>query len=120
MICLSPTVTQSARHSSSIRFRTSGQNIGSRVGQAIARLEKTGALHAANLPVPGRSLTTDKAFADEKETIALMHAGRGRGVAVMRGRAVDKALHNGPLTAGQKDAVKLILSDKDRTVSVQG
>ena len=89
-------------------------------GQAIARLEKTGMLHAADLPVPGRSLTTDKAFADEKETIALMHAGRGRGVAIMRGRAVDKALHNGPLTAGQKDAVKLILSDKDRTVSVQG
>ena len=88
--------------------------------QAIARLEKTGALHAADLPVPGRSFTTDKALADEKETIALMHAGRGRGAAAMRGRTVDKALRNGPLTAGQKDAVKLILSAKDRTVGVQG
>ena len=38
----------------------------------------------------------------------------------MRARAVDKALRNGPLTAGQKDAVKLILTAKDRTVGVQG
>ena len=87
---------------------------------AAARLEKAGTLHAANLPVPGQSLTTDKAIADEKETVALMRSGRDRGVAVMRGRAVDKALRNGPLTAGQKDAVKSILSAKDRTVGVQG
>ena len=33
---------------------------------------------------------------------------------------VDKALRSGPLTSGQKDAVKLILSGKDRTVGVQG
>ena len=77
-------------------------------------------MHAANLPVPGNSLTTDKAVADEKETVVLMRAGRDRGAAAMRGRAVDKALRNGPLTAGQKDAVKLILSGKDRTVGIQG
>ncbi len=87
---------------------------------AVTRLEEAGTLHAANLPVPGDSLTTDKAVADEKETIALMRSGRDRGAAAMRGRAVDKALRNGPLTAGQKDAVKLILSGKDRTVGVQG
>ncbi len=87
---------------------------------AVTRLEKAGALHAANLPVPGQSLTTDKAVADERETVALMRAGRDRGAAAMRGRAVDKALRNGLLTAGQKDAVKLILSAKDRTVGVQG
>ena len=89
-------------------------------GRAIARLEKMGVLRAANLPVPGQSLTTDKAIADERETVALMRAGQGRGVAAMRGRAVDKALRNGPLTTGQKNAVKLILSGKDRTVGVQG
>ena len=49
-----------------------------------------------------------------------MHAGRGRGVAAMRGRTADKALRNSPLTAGQKDAVKLILYGKDRKVGVQG
>ena len=38
----------------------------------------------------------------------------------MRGRAVDKALRNGPLTRGQREAVKLILSSNDRVVGVQG
>ncbi|MYA95828.1 MAG: AAA family ATPase, partial [Nitrospinae bacterium] len=38
----------------------------------------------------------------------------------MRGRAVDKALRNGPLTHGQREAVKLILTDPDRVVGVQG
>ena len=77
-------------------------------------------LHAANLPAPGESFTTDTAIADEKETIALMHEGQGRGAMPMRGRAVDKALRNGPLTVGQKAAVKMILSDEDRVVGVQG
>ena len=87
---------------------------------AVVRLERAGTLHAANHPVPGESLTTDKAIADERETIALMERGRGRGAAPMRGRAIDKALRNGPLSAGQREAVKLILSEKDRVVGVQG
>ena len=33
---------------------------------------------------------------------------------------MQEHLNKGPLTAGQKDAVKLILSAKDRTVGVQG
>ncbi|MCY4478846.1 MAG: AAA family ATPase [Rhodospirillales bacterium] len=87
---------------------------------AVARLEKAGTLLAADHPVPGESLTTDRAVADERETIAVMERGKGRGAAPMRSRAVDKALRNGPLTAGQKDAVKLILSGKDRVVGVHG
>ena len=87
---------------------------------AVTRLEKAGTLLAANHPVPGDSLTTDRTAADERETIALMERGQRRGAAPMRGRAVDKALRNGPLTAGQKEAVKLILSGKDRVVGVQG
>ncbi len=87
---------------------------------ALGRLEKAGALHAANLPARGESLTTDRALVDERETIALMRAGEGRGAAPMRGRAVDKALRNGPLTAGQREAVKLVLAGEDRVVGVQG
>ena len=87
---------------------------------AASRLEKAATLLAANHPVPGESLTTDRAVADERETIALMERGKGRGVAPMRGRSVDKVLRNGPLTEGQKEAVKLILSEKDRVVGVQG
>lgn len=79
-----------------------------------------GTLHPARLPGLDGLLTTDRAVADERETIALMKAGQGRGAVPMRGRAVDKALRKGPLTAGQKDAVRLILSAKDRTVGVQG
>ncbi len=86
----------------------------------VAALEKAGTLLAARLPGAEDRLTTDRAVADETETVALMRAGRGRIAAPMRARAVDKALRNGPLTAGQKAAVKLILASDDRTVGVQG
>ena len=49
-----------------------------------------------------------------------MRAGEGRGKAPMRGWTVERHLRKGPLTAGQKQPVKLILSEKDRTVGVQG
>ncbi|MXY65181.1 MAG: relaxase domain-containing protein [Gammaproteobacteria bacterium] len=81
---------------------------------------KAGTLHAARLPGLEDCLTTDKALADERETTLLMKTGQGRGTVAMHGRAVDKALRNGPLTNGQKEAVRLILSAEDRTVGVQG
>ena len=90
------------------------------IEREAAALERAGTLHAARLPGLEDALTTDRAVADEKETIALMEGGRGRGAVPMRTRAVDKALRNGPLTDGQKEAVKLILSADDRTVGVQG
>ena len=90
------------------------------VERTVTRFEESGALHSSNLPEPGMSLTTDKAIADEKETIALMVGGKGRGKSAMRPRRVDKLLRNGPLTDGQKAAVKMILSEKDRVVGVQG
>ena len=86
----------------------------------VERLEKTGVLQAADLPGVKDMITTEKAAAAERETIALVEAGRGRGAPAMRGRAVDKALRNGPLTHGQREAVKLILTDSDRVVGVQG
>ena len=90
------------------------------IERELSVLEKTGTLHAARLPGLDGLLTTDRALADERETASLMRAGRGRGAVPMRARAVDKALRNGPLTHGQKEAVKLILSANDRTVGVQG
>ena len=45
------------------------------IGEAertVGEFQKSGVLHAANLPVRGESLTTDRAIADEKETISLM------------------------------------------------
>ena len=82
--------------------------------------KKTGVLHAADLPGVKDMLTTEKAVAEERETIALVEAGRGRGAPAMRGWMVDRHLRKGPLTHGQREAVKLILSEKDRVVGVQG
>ena len=90
------------------------------IERAVTAREKSGTLHAARLTGAEGLLTTGRAVADERETIALMHAGERRGAAPMRARAVEKALRNGPLAAGQKEAVKLILASKDRTVGVQG
>ncbi len=90
------------------------------IEREVAALEKAGSLHAARLPGLEDALTTDRAVADEKETISLVERGQGRGAVPMRARAVDKALRNGPLTHGQKEAVRLILAAKDRTVGVQG
>ena len=88
--------------------------------RGVGRLEKAGTLHAASLPGAKDMLTTSKAVADERETVALVEAGQGRETVPMRARAVDKALRKGPLTQGQRDAVKLILSEKDRVIGVQG
>ena len=87
---------------------------------AVAKLEKKGALHACGLPQWGESLTTDKTVADEKETIALMERGQGASRPVMKSWIAGPLLHNGRLTVGQKEAVKTILSSRDRVVGVQG
>ncbi len=91
-----------------------------RIEREIAGRVEARTLHAASLPGAEDSLTTARAVARERETIALVEAGHGRGAVPMRTRAVDKALRNGPLTQGQKEAVKLILSSNDRVVGVQG
>ena len=90
------------------------------VEREVAGLEKAGALHAVNLPEARDSLATDRTVGEERETVALMRAGEGRGQAPMRRWAVQGQLSRGALTAGQKEAVGLILSAKDRVVGVQG
>ena len=86
----------------------------------VAGLEESGALHSVSLPAAGDAFATDRTVGEERETIALMRSGEGQGRSPMRGWAVQGRLHRGPLTAGQKDAVKLILSATDRVVGVQG
>ena len=88
------------------------------IEREVAARERAGTLHAARLPGAEGLLTTARAVADERETLALMQAGQRRGAVPMRARAVDKALRNGPLSHGQKAAVKLILSGADRVVGV--
>ena len=86
----------------------------------VAALEKAGALHGVNIPGAEDSLATAKTVAEERETVASMRAGQGRGAAPMRSWQVQGHLNKGPLTAGQKAAVTLVLSAKDRVVGVQG
>ena len=90
------------------------------VEREVAALEKAGTLHTVDLPGAEASLATDRTVGEEREAVALWRGGQGRGRAPMRGWQVQGHLNKGPLTAGQKDAVKLILSAKDRTVGVQG
>ena len=90
------------------------------VEREVAALEKAGALHAVDMPGAEDSLATEKTAGEEREAVALMQAGRDRGRAPMRGWQAQAHLNRGPLTAGQKEAVKLILGAKDRTVGVQG
>ncbi len=90
------------------------------VEREVSKLEKAGSLHAVNMPGAEDSIATDRTVGEERETVALMQGGQARGRAPMRGWQVQGHLNKGPLTAGQKDAVKLILSAKDRVVGVQG
>ena len=87
---------------------------------AVNDLKKSGRLHEAPALEGGDGLTTDKTVAQERETVALMRTGANRGGRTMRGWVVDRYLRKGPLTEGQKEAVKLVLSEKDRVVGVQG
>ena len=88
--------------------------------KSVGDLERQGRLHAAPALMGGDGMTTDKAVARERETIGLMRDGQDRGRAAMRSWMVQARLHKGPLTEGQKQAVKLILSSEDRVVGVQG
>ena len=84
------------------------------IERAVDGLKREGRLHDAPALEGGGGLTTDKALAEERETVALMRGGERRGKAPMRGWMVERHLRKGPLTAGQKQAVKLILSEKDQ------
>ncbi len=90
------------------------------VEREVAGLEKAGSLYAVDMPGARDSLATDRTVGEERETVALMRAGQARGRATMRSWMVQAHLSRGPLTPGQKDAVKLILSARDRVVGVQG
>ena len=88
--------------------------------RAVEALERDGTLHAVNMPGAEDSLATDRTVGEERETVAQMRLGESQGRALLRGWQVQEHLNKGPLTAGQKEAVKLILSAKDRTVGIQG
>ena len=88
--------------------------------RAMATLEQDRVLHAARGLKSGKHWTTDAAMARESEAIALMKTGQGAEKTIMRGWIAETKLHGGRLNEGQKEAVKLILSSRDRVLGVQG
>ena len=88
--------------------------------KAIDALQREGRIHVAPGFHSGDGMTTDTTLANERETIGLMRNGQEKGQVLMRRRAVQQHLHKGPLTDGQKQAVTMILSSKNRVVGVQG
>ena len=103
----------------SLAYRPGGASVEA-IEAVVNDLKREGALHEAPALAGGDGLTTDRTVAEERETVSLMRTGEGRGKCPMRGWMVERYLRKGPLTAGQKAAVKLVLSDKDRVVGVQG
>ena len=89
-------------------------------GAAIDAARREGRLHDAPGFHHGEGMTTERALADERETVGLMQSGQGKGRVLMRRRKVQQHLHRGPLTDGQKEAVTAILSSQNRVVGVQG
>ena len=108
----------------SLLAATLGQNPGAVTVEAaetaIGEMQRAGHLHAATGLGHGKHWTTDAALAKESETIALMQAGHGKSKPVMKRWVAETKLHRGRLTDGQKEAVKIVLSTKDRVVGVQG
>ena len=90
------------------------------VEREVNVMKRNGQLHEAPALAGGDGLATNKTVIQERETISLMRQGENRANCPMRGWMVDRHLRKGPLTAGQKAAVKLILSSKDRAVGIQG
>ena len=88
---------------------------------AIEVLERDGRLHGAIGPEHGRHWATEAAVAREWETVVgLMRSGKDAGERLVRRWVATTKLHRGRLNEGQKEAVRTVLSTKDRVVGVQG
>ena len=87
---------------------------------AIDQLRRDGHLVDAIRSRGGPSLVTDRALKAEREVVRRMKEGVGRTEAIVPATAVEKALQETALTAGQQAALRLILGEGDSIVGVQG
>ena len=90
------------------------------VDGAIARLVQGGELIEAERRGMDRAFVTDRAVKAERQVLASMRAGRGKGAALAGADAVEARLGASRLTQGQKEAVRTVLLSDDLTVGVQG
>ena len=88
--------------------------------QSIDAFQRANRLNEATGLKYGKHWTTEAALARESETIALMQTGQGKSKPIMKRWVAETKLHRGRLNDGQKEAVKIILSTRDRVIGVQG
>jgi len=90
------------------------------VDGAIARLVSGGELIEAERRGIDRAFVTDRAVKAERQVLASMRAGRGKGAALAGADAVEARLGASHLTRGQREAVRTVLLSNDLVVGVQG
>ena len=90
------------------------------VDGAIARLVQGGELIEAERRGMDRAFVTDRAVKAERQVLASMRAGRGKGMALAGADAVEARLGASRLTEGQREAVRTVLLSNDLAVGVQG
>ena len=90
------------------------------VDGAIARLVSGGELIEAERRGMDRAFVTDRAVKAERQVLASMRAGRGKGITLAGADAVEARLGASGLTRGQREAVRTVLLSNDLTVGVQG
>lgn len=70
--------------------------------------------------IPQKTLTTKEALSQELQTIKYMQEGKGKLDPITSTRKINEYTQNTELNKGQVDAIKAILTTKDRVVGVQG
>ena len=90
------------------------------VDAAIGRLVRDGELIEAERRGMDRAFVTDRAVKAERQVLASMRAGRGKGMALAGADAVEARLGASRLTEGQREAVRTVLLSKDLVIGVQG
>ena len=100
--------------------RTSATNI----LEQIAIYKKEGKLLESKLrtlkEIPVKTLTTKEALAQELESIKIMQGGKGQVEPICNVREINEHIKSTSLKKGQVEAIKVILTTKDRVVGVQG
>ena len=90
------------------------------VETAVEALRRDGHLVEATLRGADRAFVTDRALRAERGNIAWMKEGRGAGEPIADAAVVEPELAEGPLTEGQREAVRTILLSRERAVGVEG
>ena len=90
------------------------------IDAAIERLCREGELVETKSRGSDTAYVTDRAIRSERRMLAMMRAGRGKALPLAHVETPEAQLALSRLTAGQRDAVRLILHSRDTVVGVQG